>query len=177
MAALPGNTVTINNLDFARKALVIHDTIAVSQFSRLADALSASDGILNYRLAGYQDDSGKPCLKLEISGKLDLLCQRCLSPMDYELDTHASFVIVRDETSIPETEDEADEIDYLEAETHMQVADLIEDEILLSLPLAPKHEIEACDAASKLNELKKPGPFAELKKLKLQGLKTDESQD
>lgn len=177
MAALPSNSVTINNLDFARKALEIHDTIAVSQFLRLADFLSTDKGALEFRLAGYQDGSNKPSLKLEISGKLHLLCQRCLGPMEYDLDAHATFVIVRDEASIPETEDEADEIDYLVAETHMSVADLIEDEILLSLPLAPKHEIEACDAASKLNELKKPGPFAELQKLKLQGRKTDESQD
>ena len=177
MAALPSNSVTISNLDFARKALEIHDTIAVSQFSRLADFLSASDGSLNYRLTGYLDDNQTPGLKLHISGKLHLMCQRCLGPMEFDLDTYATFVVVRDEASIPDTEDEADEIDYLVAETHMSVVDLIEDEILLSLPLAAKHELEACGATSKLNELKKTGPFAELQKLKLQGRKAGESQD
>lgn len=177
MAALPSNGTTINSLDFARKALEIHDTIAVSQFSRLADFLSASDGSLDYRLTGYLDNDRKPGLKLHINGKLRLVCQRCLGPMDIGLDTHSSFIVVRDEASIPDTDDETDEVDYLVAETHMSVIDLIEDEILLSLPLAPKHEMEACGAAGKLNELKKPSPFAELEKLKLQGRKTGESQN
>jgi uncharacterized protein len=177
MAALPSNGTTINSLDFARKALDIHDTIAVSQFSRLADFLSATDGSLSYRLTGYVDGNQKPGLKLHINGKLQLICQRCLGAMDIDLDTHSSFIVVRDEASIPDTDDETDEIDYLVAETHMSVPDLIEDEILLSLPLAPKHELEACGAASKMNELKKPSPFAELEKLKSQGRKTGESQN
>ena len=177
MAALPSNGTTINSLEFARKALEIHDTIAVSQFSRLADFLSAKDGSLNYQLAGYLDDNRKPALRLHIKGKLHLVCQRCLEPLEWDLDTRSSFIVLRDEASIPEAEDEADEVDYLVAETHMSVIDLIEDEILLSLPLAPKHELEACGAAGKLNELKKPSPFAELEKLKVQGRKTGESQN
>ena len=60
MPALPSNDVTIDTLDFARKALEIHDTIAVSQFPRLADSLSTPDGALEYRLAGYVDADRKP---------------------------------------------------------------------------------------------------------------------
>lgn len=177
MAALSSDGTTINSLEFARKALDIHDTIAVSRFSRLADFLGATTGSLDYQLIGYVDGNQKPGLKLHIKGKLHLVCQRCLEPMDWDLDTHSSFIVVPDEASVPDAEDEAEEIDCLVAETHMPVIDLIEDEILLSLPLAPKHELEGCGAVSKLNELKKPSPFAELEKLKLQGRKTGESQN
>ena len=169
MPALPSNDVTIDTLDFARKALEIHDTIAVSQFSRLADCLSTPDGALEYRLAGYVDADRKSGLKLDIRGKLMLICQRCLGPMPFDLEAHAKFLIVRDEASIPEAEDEDDAIDYLVAETQMSVMALIEDELLLSLPLAPKHDTAVCGMTDKLVESGKVSPFAKLEKFKTQG--------
>jgi uncharacterized protein len=53
----------------------------------------------------------------------------------------------------------------------MQVLDLVEDEILLALPYAPKHDEAECGTHGTLNELKKPSPFAIL-----QGLKTGKNQ-
>ena len=172
MAAPSNQGVIINSIEFARKALEIHDTIAVSRFSRLREALASSEGALDCRLKGSVSVDGKPRLQLYVQGVLQLSCQRCLEPFEFELDIASSFLIVPDEGAIPSSEDESDDEDYLVAEAHMQVIDLIEDEILLALPLSPKHEIERCGASGKLNELKKPSPFAVL-----QGLKTGKSQN
>ncbi len=157
----------INSIDFARKALEIHDTIAVLQFPRLRDVQATADGMLDYRIIGGADESGRPRLQLFVRGSLQLNCQRCLEPFKFELDIASNFLIVPDESAIPSPEDENDDENYLVAETQMQVIDLIEDEILLALPLAPKHKIGQCGASAKLEELKKPSPFAVL-----QGLKT-----
>ena len=50
---------------------------------------------------------------------------------------------------------------------------LIEDEILLALPMAPAHEIDQCPATETIekNSINKRNPFAELKDLKLAGSK------
>ncbi len=164
--------LSINNIEFARKALEIHDMIALSQFSRLRETLASDEGTLDCRLMGSVSADGKPRLQLYVQGTLQLSCQRCLEPFEFELDITSSFTIVANEQAIQPESDDHDDEDYLVAETQMQVIELIEDEVLLALPLAPKHIENRCAASGKLNELKKPGPFAAL-----QGLKTGKSQN
>ncbi|MEO8419400.1 MAG: YceD family protein [Methylophilaceae bacterium] len=164
--------LSINNIEFARKALEIHDIIAVSQFSRLREILASDEGVLDCRLVGGVSSEGKSRLQLYVQGTLQLSCQRCLEPFEFELDITSNFTIVANEQAIQPESDDRDDEDYLVAETQMQVIELIEDEVLLALPLAPKHVQNQCAASSKLNELKKPSPFAVL-----QGLKTGKSQN
>jgi len=156
----------INSIEFARKALEFHDTIAVSQFSRLHDALSSDDSVLDWQLQGEMNSEGKPVLHLNVQGSLNLTCQRCLEPLKFDLNVNSDFIVVASEADLPPEEDDVDEQDYLVADAQMQVAELIEDEVLLALPYAPKHESGSCGALSKANELKKPNPFAVLQSLK-----------
>lgn len=166
-----GPSYIINSFDFARKALEIHGTIFVSQFSRLSELLTSDKGIVDFWLKGGINAKGQPGLGLRVQGVLMLNCQRCLEPFEFELDIASEFIVVANEGSLPNEEDEQDEEDYLLADTHMQVIELVEDELLLALPLAPKHEDDECAASGKLKELGKPSPFAVLK-----GMKTGKSQ-
>jgi DUF177 domain-containing protein len=183
MAASPKNHtsstkakgVVINNAEFAKKALELHDIIAVSQFSRLQDVIASPEGMLDYRLVGGKGEDGQLKLELSIQGNLQLGCQRCLEPFVFELNIASRFLVVPDESAIPISEEGFESVgddDFLVAETHMQVFDLIEDEILLALPLAPRHEPAFCNASGALDELKKPSPFAVL-----QGWKASKNQN
>ena len=49
----------------------------------------------------------------------------------------------------------------------MDLLQLVEDEILLALPYAPKHEINDCAVKAEVNELKAPNPFAVLRDFKV----------
>jgi uncharacterized protein len=63
--------------------------------------------------------------------------------------------------------DEEDELDSILADNHLDVLDLLEEEILLSMPIAPKHELGACQATdSKDAQEEEQHPFAVLAKLK-----------
>ena len=165
--------LVINNIEFARKALELHDRIPVSQFARLHDVLSGDSGALDYHLKGGVSATGKPTLELQVRGEVQLRCQRCLDPFAFDLDIDETYVIVADETAIPASvEDEATtEEDFIVADPQMRVLDMVEDEVLLALPYAPKHDESVCSGGDKLDELKKPSPFAAL-----QGLKTGKSQ-
>lgn len=170
---MPAQAV-INSIEFARKALEIHDRIAVSQFSRLSDLLADTAGEVEYRLTGGSNAVGKPVLRLQVRGGLMLQCQRCLEPFRFDLEIDSTFIIVASEADIPavaEDDEVLDDDDYLVADAQMQVPDLVEDEILLALPYAPRHDPAQCDASVRLHELKKPSPFAVL-----QGLKTGKNQ-
>lgn len=166
----------INSSEFARKGLEIHGTIAVSQFSRCTDMLASDEGEVSWRLTGGRDAEAKPELVLKVSGVLQLTCQRCLEPYPFQVDIDSGFVVVANEAALPAEEDDIDDSrDYLVADANMQVAELIEDEVLLALPFAPKHQTGSCGAEGELKdssiELKKPNPFAVL-----QGFKASKKQ-
>lgn len=167
------NLPVINSLDFVRKEQEFRDTIPLLRFSRLGGILADTNGSLEITLNGRADKSGKPVLHLEARGVLKLICQRCLDSFEYPLDVAADFVIVTSEDAIPspDSDEYDDEVDYLVAETQMPVINLVEDEILLTLPLAPKHPDGLCGDAGKV-ELEKPSPFAVLK-----GFKAGKSQN
>lgn len=155
---------TINCVDFAQKGHEIHDTILVSEFSRLRDLLESTDGAVNYQLIGQVSGDNQLELDLKVQGSLSLICQRCLESFDFALNLTTIYRLVPNEEAIPP--DDEGEMEYLVADEDMHVFDLIEDEILLALPLAPKHPIEKCKASDEFKELKKPSPFAVLVNLK-----------
>ncbi|HEU4709246.1 MAG TPA: DUF177 domain-containing protein, partial [Methylophilaceae bacterium] len=142
-------------------------TIALSQFPRLSDMLSSKQGVIDYVLEGKVSQEGESHLQLHIKGDLQLICQRCLGPLSYPLDAVADFILVSDESRIPAEETEADTEDYLVASKQMQVTELLEDELLLALPYAPKHSEEQCAEKTGLKvDTEKQSPFAVLKGLK-----------
>lgn len=150
----------------------IHDTIALSQFSRLSDMLSSTEGAVDYALEGRVDQEGKLRLRLQMNGTVPLACQRCLETLDYPLDTVADFILVSDESLIPTHETEGETEDYLVSSAQMQVLELLGDELLLALPYAPKHAEEQCaDKAGIKMNTEKQSPFAVLKELKSQDRK------
>lgn len=165
--AAPPKPPVIDTVEFARKGMKIHDTIALSQFPRLSDMLSSKEGVIDYVLEGKVSQEGESHLQLHIKGDLQLICQRCLGPLSYPLDAVADFILVSDESRIPAEETEADTEDYLVASKQMQVTELLEDELLLALPYAPKHSEEQCAEKTGLKvDTEKQSPFAVLKGLK-----------
>jgi uncharacterized protein len=166
MAASINQGTVINNIEFAQKALEIHDIIPVLHFSRLVDMLANTEGRLDCRLQGGKDANNAPYIRLLVQGTLSLNCQRCLQPFEHEIliDTH--YILVRNESDMPAPEDESDEEDYLLIQAEMPVLELMEDELLLALPIAPKHEEGECDNQGNTSNYKKPNPFAKLELLK-----------
>jgi uncharacterized protein len=53
-------------------------------------------------------------------------------------------LLLRDQESLDALEDDDEEFDSILADTHLDVQDLLEEDILLSLPIAPRHESGAC---------------------------------
>lgn len=159
--------VIIDSLEFAEKSREIRGTIAHPDLPRLADMLAPGDGALSYVLKGNVDVRGKPALVLNVKGVLGLLCQRCLKPLEFRVDTVTRFVLVPDEAMLPEQEEEEDDADYIVADPHLDVLSLVEDEVLLALPLAPLHDDANCNRAVTAAHEEKESPFKVLQGLKL----------
>lgn len=166
MTASINQSTVINNIEFAQKALEIHDIIPLLQFSRLQDLLAHADGQLTCTLGGGKDSNKVAYLHLKVQGYVVLTCQRCLQPFEHEIKVDTHYVLVRDESEMPAPEEEGDDEDYLPIQAEMHVLDLIEGEVLLALPIAPKHEEGACINENNIETYKKPNPFAKLALLK-----------
>lgn len=158
----------ISAFEFAKQSLEIHDKIPLLCIygleQRLFSAPTGRDSIA-FTLTGERNASGRPGLRLNISGKLLLVCQRCLGPLEYKLAGENWFELVSTEADLPE--DEADnEVDYLVASDELDVEALVKEEILLLMPLAPKHEDGRCNSPLDEAAGRKDNPFRVLEGLK-----------
>ncbi len=147
----------IDSLDFARNGMELRGEIAMAEMPRVQDLLASPEGQVSYVLRGLRDRNGKPMLELTLDGSCQLRCQRCLQGFAYPIRMTSRLLPVPEE-ELDEASEEEDGVDRIPAEVQLNVLDLIEEEILLGLPLAPKHEFGACAAAveSPLPEARKP---------------------
>ncbi len=166
-APLMSAAAVIDSLEFARAGDELRGTVSVADLKRLDDVLFDPQGRLHYELQGGRDARNRPRLELRVSGPLHLQCQRCLGLLDYAVDIEATLVVVQRGAQLDGDMDDPDAPDVIEADPEFEVAALVEDEVLLSLPFAPRHPEGVC--ASRLPQkqpIESTKAFAELAALK-----------
>lgn len=133
----------IDSLDFVRNAGIHHSKIPVVELVRLHDFLFDNEGELIYQISGKLDENGKPGLHLEIKGEIHLSCQRCLDKLAHTVDLQTFLLLVENEVELDQV-DEDDTVDAILATPDMDVMNLIEDEIILSLSISSRHQEGEC---------------------------------
>jgi uncharacterized protein len=158
--------VTVDSLEFARSGKTLKGELSIAVLGRLHDRLASTDGLVEYELTGYTDDKGKPSLHCRVHGALALICQRCLQPMEWKVELDSDLVLVTSEDELAEDEEAPEAPDRLLARKDTKVQELVEDELLLGLPLAPRHPEGQCRPTGSQESGKAVSPFAALAKLK-----------
>jgi len=161
----------IDSLDFARTSGSLDGTLGVAQLSRLADSLVATEGVLQVRLDGSRDEDGRSWLHVKVAGSLMLGCQRCLGGVQFSLDINSRLQLIGPGEAWPDDDLEDDSADAIASERELALLALIEDEVLLALPIAPRHEnCESPRATGSKNgeygSVPKLSPFSALTALK-----------
>ena len=158
----------IDSLEFARAGDELHGSIAVAQMKRLDDVLFDTEGSLDYGLRGSRDERNRALLEVTVAGALHLQCQRCLGLLDYEVEIATPLLVVPRGAHLGDEIDDPEGPDVIEAEAELDVEGLIEDEVLLSLPLAPRHSEGECSSRLPQSESghSASGAFARLAGLK-----------
>lgn len=159
----------IDSQDFARNGRELRGEAPVSEMPRLQDMLADPEGKIGYVVRGFLDRDGKPKLEVTLDGICQLRCQRCLNSMAYPVKLVSRLLLVQ-ENELDKSSLEDDDVDSIVANKHMDVLALLEDEILLSLPFAPKHPPGACQPAARDMDLStaERKPFAALSRLKIE---------
>lgn len=153
----------IDSVDFARNGKELRGETGLAELSRLVDMLARTDdGALTYIVRGYREGDSD-MLEVSLQGTCILRCQRCLGEMAYPVDM-VSRLLLLPADRLDEVEED-DDVDAIEATSQLDVVALIEDELLLGLPFAPRHPDGEC--APTTNGLQqKASPFAVLAGLK-----------
>ena len=156
--------IVIDCLSFAREARVLQGELPVAGFERIQDGLTQNVGVIRYRIEGRLGKRNRPQLHLQLDGVLSLCCQRCLEGVEYSLQVSNVLEFVDNEDELTQEEIEDDSRDFLPAQSEVDVVALIEDEIILDLPSAPRHE--SCVLPASAQDNPEDSPFAVLKGLR-----------
>jgi uncharacterized protein len=150
----------IDGLQFAHEAGTLEGVLGLAHLSRLAEMRCRTDG-LSYKLSGRTDAEGRCWLEVAAKGTLTLECQRCLGPLEFPLALRSEVLLAMGEREIATADDD---IDRVLAGREMDVGKLVEDEVLLALPMAPRHV--ACGGKPGDEVSGRSSPFAALGRLK-----------
>jgi DUF177 domain-containing protein len=153
----------IDGFEFASAGATQQGVWPLSDFPRLRDMLASEEGEVAYRVQGTRDGHGRPALQLHVEGKLQLRCQRCLEPLLLEVDADDLLVLAATLSEIHAEPADAFAPDRIVAGKEMPLRDLIEDELILAVPYAPRHE--SCATRAAAEEGRGASPFAGLRGL------------
>lgn len=154
----------IDCLEFARSGGVLERSVGLGDLPRLADLLATKAGVLTVRVEGWRDDEGKSWLQLEVSGEPELCCQRCLQGVKFPLGIRSRLQLIGPGEEWPDDDLVDDSADAIAADKALAVLSLVEEEVLLALPIAPRHE--QCESPSATAIEHGSSPFAALAALK-----------
>jgi uncharacterized protein len=153
----------IDGLEFAKCGSRLQGAWPVADFLRLHDVLHSTAGTLRYELRGVPEERGRPVLKLKVDGTLQLVCQRCLGACEFPLQIEVPLRLAATQAEMDAEPLEAEGPESILAGKEMLVQALVEDEVLLAIPIAPRHANCAGDAAGAAGKTQKP--FAGLRGL------------
>lgn len=159
--------MVIDSLEFARRHEALSGRLQLSTLPRLVEVLFDTSGSLDFEVSG-ETAGGDAFLAVKLEGALPLICQRCLGALAFELSVNSRMMLVEPGSPWPNDdqtgglEDEA--CDAIEASGNLDLAPLLEEEILLALPIAPRHE--HCEPPAAARVSKEASPFAKLARIK-----------
>lgn len=164
-------TLIINNLEFAQKQQEITDNFVPKSLERLAEDLALTSNnahlaVIEFTLTGDLKRFRQPSLYLHIKSQLPVICQRCLEEMQINCNLSVDYLLSDSaanelEGGLQDDLQDGDDTEWLAVNAEMDVRELVEDELLLAMPIAPTHAHDCGKQAMQSGE--KPNPFAVLK--------------
>lgn len=160
---------------FAKQGRRVAGQIAAHELPRIADSASKTDSIINVTMEFSMSSLQFPMVQGTIEGSVVQTCQRCLADATVEIDQTYALLLINPESLELASREGLEIFEY--SGQFVSTLALIEDEIILAMPIVVKHQdIEQCDPSARKwlqnsdrlsVEKDKPNPFAELKNLKI----------
>ena len=181
-------TQHVDPLQLARSGRHCSGQVPIAAMARLVSSLYDATGSAQYDLQFDIDSTGQAIITGWVKAELSLFCQRCMDKVLTKVESKVALGIV---SNYAEAERLLEKFEPLVVDdSHVKLVDIIEDELLLALPLIVMHSDEECvvskgySVSDKSNEkgnelsdaptldesMSKKNPFSVLEKLKSEKL-------
>lgn len=140
--ALPAR---INPLRLAHHGESLAGSIVCAAMMRLAELLHEGGGHVNeadFELRFGYDDAGQARVLGHIDARLQVLCQRCLEPMDILVGREVCLAVVREDTELASLDAAYDPL--VVGDEPISLSGLLEDELILAMPDFSRHPGGEC---------------------------------
>ena len=142
---MPEDGLTESNVALlADEGRQVDVAVPVARLARLEGMLAGSDGTLTGRVQ-LSREGGRICADVQFAAAVTVTCQRCLGPMPLSLEGGSRVVLVETEENAAGVPQEFETA--LAPNGRLRLAGLLEEELLLALPAAPRHAAGQCPAA------------------------------
>lgn len=121
----------------ADEGAVVPFELPIRELSRLAPELTADSGIARGELR-FLRAYGVPAADVHVAAELTLTCQRCMQPMTVAIEAQSRVHLPADEAAAAKLP--VDEEAMLAPEGRARIDDIVAEDLLLELPLSPRHE-------------------------------------
>ena len=115
----------------------------LASLNRFKQALVNDSGKVDYRIKFYLNESYRPRVEGELKGNVQLACQRCMQPMPWQVNASFDVAIVLSEEQLKHVPKEEEAITAEDGE--IVILELMEDELLLALPIVQYHPENGCN--------------------------------
>lgn len=151
---------------FADSGEQLEGRLPIRELGRVNELVAKPDGSVDFNLFFGRNDKGNVVITGDLAGDLTVICQRCLNPMPLHIESRIHVGVVDDPEQMAALADDLEPV--ITEDRKVSLLRLIEEELLLALPLAPAHELTECPGSSLLDThtARKESPFAILKTLK-----------
>ncbi|TLX55573.1 metal-binding protein [Stutzerimonas nosocomialis] len=155
----------------ADRATTFEGEVPLASLKRLTDPLEDDRGAVRARLVFGRDEQKSVVIHSELEVDVTMICQRCLEQVVLPIHSECDYAVVNEGAN---TQHLPKGYDVLEVgEDPLDLLALVEDELLLALPIVPLHDPEICQPPAGLeepepteDEAKRSNPFSVLAQLK-----------
>ncbi len=148
--------------------------ITLDRMPRFTECLASDQGSVQVELGFYLNESGKRVIRSKIEAEVEVICQRCLEPLGISLTDDIKLGLIKKEEDAAKLEEELDP--WICEDHKLDIASLVEEQLILCLPLVSYHPDKACierldyaakpDADDQQASQQNDNPFAVLSVLK-----------
>ena len=125
----------------ADEARHVELAVPLARLDRIAPQLTSTEGTAEGRVA-LDRIQGHIVAEVPVEAKVGLECQRCLLPVTLQISGSSRVALVESEAAVANVPPELETA--LAPDGRLRLADLLEEELLLALPVAPHHPDGQC---------------------------------
>jgi uncharacterized protein len=149
----------VDPLRLAEHATTLDGLFQLKNMERLAQSLHASEGDTDVQLKFGIEQGGVRYLKGNLSASLTLQCQRCMESFSHHVQGEFAYGLVNTEAKAKQLSRRYDPV--FVADDSLNIQDLIEDELILNLPIVPMHCSADCKVHLPIVVAEDPGASAD----------------